>query len=44
MPYTDFVTVRGVVNGQRVNVKYDAGAKPQYPWWARALVALGKTQ
>lgn len=40
MPYTDFVTVSGLLQGHRVNFKYDAGAKPQFPWWSRALRTL----
>jgi hypothetical protein len=40
MRYTDFVTVRGVVNGSPVTLTYDAGAKPQFPWWMRLLAVL----
>jgi hypothetical protein len=40
MPITDFVRVRGVVNGSPVKLSYDAGAKPEFPWWMRLLAVL----
>ena len=40
MPITDYVTVRGVVDGSPVKLSYDAGAKPEFPWWMRLLAVL----
>jgi len=40
MQITDYVTVRGVVDGTPVKLRYDPGAKPGFPWWMRFLAVL----
>jgi len=40
MQIADCVSVRGVLDSTPVKLRYDAGAKPEFPWWMRLLAVL----